>query len=699
MVVEKRLQFGGPLTSVRELDDSRVCMIDTTDTVRFFSLDPIVMVGGFKTTVKTDSKLLHSSDTSHDGHFVAFSAKKEGAVVFHVEQKKLLYRFSRHDGEVESLKFAPKRDYLATGGQDGKTFLWSMVTGRMVASLPHHADFVRAIDFSPNGQWIATGSYDRKIFVTNVSSLAQGVQLKAHGGAINDLRFISGHRLLAGDKSGEIIVWDYYEGRLIKRLPKMLDEVRSLTTTPDDRFLFAADKTGIVALYDLQKYELLSLRYLTYAKPIRKIAYLARGNHLIVGLETNEVTFNSPLKEAENIDELIAEGRYGEAYTIAEENPLIRYSESFLRLEAIWEEAFEKARGLLEQGKTEEAKKVLEAFTVDRTKRLLLQELIRDYKEFAKFKAAVEAKRYPLAYSMAAQYPLLKEHPLYLKMEKEWDRLFAQAKKLVLQNGGEDKVREILFPFRGVPGKSALIQALIAEKEIYRLFMKVVAKGDYKAAMDLAKRYPALKELDEYKKIEKLADIIARKGEEALVNGEYAEAARYAEKLADFPDCKEEAEALKERANLYAQVMQLFAEKRYAAIYKLVETHPYLEETKIVKDLEEAWRRVTERAEKAAAEGDVAAIKRAVAPFAQILLKRPRIVALMKQAYIEQIEKAYEASGTIPDIAVERYLELFGYDDEIASWLASHKAADRFVRRAVVDLTAIDPVTLPDRLV
>ena len=699
MVVEKRFRFADALSSARELRDGRLCLIDRSDTVRFFTLDPIELVGGFKTAIQSDPAILHSSDTSQDGCFIAFLVKKEGAVVFHAKKKKLIYRFSRHEGDVESLKFAPTQNYLATGGQDGKTFLWSLTTGRMVASLPHHADFVRAIDFSPNGQWIATGSYDRKIFVTNVSSLSQGVQLRAHAAAVNDLRFIAGHRLLAGDKNGEIIVWDYYEGRVIKRLPKMFNEITSLTTTPDDRFLFAADGSGAVSLFDLQSYELLSSHYLKYSKGIRKIAYVAQGNHLVVGLETGEVTFNSPLKESEKIEELIIQGRYGEAFNIVGANPLIRYSEAYFHLEAIWKEALNRARHLLEEKSAEEAKKVLEPFGDDKSKRLLIQELIRDYQEFAKFKAAVEAKRYPLAYSMAAQYPLLKEHPLYHRMEREWMRLFNQAKKIILQNDGEEKVGELLFPFRGVPGKSALIQALIAKKEIYRLFMKTVAKGDYKTALDLARRHPTLKELEEYKKIEKLADIIAKKAKEALAEGEYPEAARYAEKLAQFPDRKQEAEELKEQANHYARVMQLFAEKKYAAIYKLLQSHPYLEETKIVQDLEEAWRKVIEKAEKAAAEGNVAAIKRAAAPFGTILLKRPRIIGLIKQAYIEQIEEAYKTTGTIPDAAIERYLELFGYDQEIASWLGSHNWADRFVRRAPVDPAAIDPETLPERLI
>jgi murein DD-endopeptidase MepM/ murein hydrolase activator NlpD len=599
---------------------------------------------------------------------------------------------------VESLRVNDRYEYLATGGQDGKTFLWSLVTGRMVASLPHHADFVTAIDFTPNGQWIATGGFDRKILVTNISSLSQSYRLQGMGGAINDLKFISGHRLIAADKSGEIVVWDYFGARVVKRLKKMLDEAVSLCVTPDDRFLFAADRSGIVSLYDLTTYEMLSLRYLSYARPVTKIAYAKTGNHLIVGLETGEVTFNSPLKESAKMEELIDAGDLTEAYRIADENPLLRYSEAYVRLEALWEEAFEEAVRLLQNGMTDAARNVLEPFSGESSKRLLTQQLLHDYREFEKFRNAVEARRYPLAYSLAAQYPMLKQNPLYAKMEREWERLFAQAKKIVLQNGGEDRVREILKPFRGITGKSTLIQTLLAEKEIYKLFMKLVAKRDYKTALELAKRYPAIRELEEYRKVERIADVIAAKAEEELEAGRYAETARLATQLMEFPEKRELAEELKEKANLYASAMRYFAEKNYGAIYRMLEQYPYLEETQIVRRLEEAWQKVVRRAEEMAAKGDVAGLKKVFGPFLAIPQKRQKIEALFKQAYLEQLERLVGQGDEAVQKGVERYIRLFGLDDEMESWLRLHGIENRYMSIEPVEIEAIGPEELPERI-
>jgi hypothetical protein len=694
MIIEKRLQLGSAVAAIKPLEGGRVAVVDASNAVRFFKLSPIELTGGFKTSVEQEPGLLHGSDVSRDGRFVAFSVKKEGVAVFSGLHKRLLYRFKRHEGEVESVRIGDRQEYLATGGQDGKTFLWSLVTGRMVASLPHHSDFVTAIDFSPNGQWVATGGYDRKILVTNISSLSQHYRLRGMGGAINDILFIGGHRLVAADKSGEIVVWDYFGAKVIKRLKKMLDEVVSLAVTPDDRFLFAADRSGAVALYDLVGYEMLSLRYLSYPKPVRKIAYAKEGNHLIVGLETGEVTFNSPLKESAKMEEAIERGDLEEAYRLAEENPLLRYSDAYLRLEAMWEEAWEEAVRLLELGKGEEAKKVLEPFAVESSKRLLMQQLLHDYREFEKFRTAVENRRYPLAYSLAAQYPMLRQNPLYTKMEREWERLFSQAKKIILQNGGEERVREILSPFRGITGKSTLIQTLLAEKEIYKLFMKLVAKRDYKSAIELARRYPAIRELEEYRKIERIADVIAEKAQKELTEGHYAEAARLASQLLEFPDKRELAEELKEKANLYASAMRYFAEKNYAAIYRMLEQYPYLEDTRIVRDLEAAWHEVVKKAERLAAEGDVAGLKRLLAPFFSIPQKRGRIVSLFKQAYLEQMERAPKKA----EKAAARYMEIFGLDDEMASWLRLHGLEGAFGEKEPVAAEAQDLHKLPERL-
>ncbi len=699
MIVEKRLQLHHPIVALKALEGDRIAIVDNSNAVRFYSIEPIELVDGFKTSIPSCEPSLRCCDLSSNGKFVAMIAPKEGVAVYNAISKHLLFRFKRHEGDVESLKISDAHDYLATGGQDGKTFVWSLMTGRMVASLPHHADFVTAIDFSQNGQWVATGGFDRRVLVTNISSLSQWFRLIGHGSAVTAMKFIEGHRLVTADKDGEIIVWDYFESKVLKRLKKMFDSVTDLATTPDDRFLFVSDKTGAVALFDLNDYTLVSHRYLSYSQTVRRLCYVTSGNHLVVGLDSGEVTFNAPLKESGMMEALIEKGDIAAAYELANENPLLRYSDAYIKLEAFWNDAFEKAVKQLESGDKRAAKALLEPFAAERSKRLMIQQLLNDYSEFERFKSAVEAKRYQLAYSLAAMHPMLQESRYYKMMEEEWKRVFDKAKRLILQNGGEERVRELFKPFRGISSKSVLIQTMLAEREIYRLFMKMVVKKDFKGAMELAKRYPAIMELDEYKKIERIAEALERKAESELAAGHYAETARLASQLQEFPGYKERARELKEKANLYASAMRYFAEKNYPAIYQMLEQYPYLEETKMIIDLEETWRKVIEKAELHAAEGDTAALRKILAPFARLPQKRFKIVSLFKQAYIVQIEKASARDRHKLIEGVKNYIDIFGKDDEIGPLVDEAGLRESYRNVEAADVGTIDWQTLPERIV
>ncbi|WOE71033.1 WD40 repeat domain-containing protein [Hydrogenimonas thermophila] len=698
MVIEKRLHLKSRITALKPLENGGLVVIDGSNAVRFFKSNPIEIEDGFKAAFNGNEQLYQGCDVSIDGKFVAFCAVKDGVLVFLSKNKKLVYRFKRHEGEVESVCISPKYNYLATGGQDGKTFLWNLSNGKMVASLPHHADFVTAIAFSQNGRWIATGSYDRKIKVTNVLSLGKEIVLKAHSQAITNIHFISDNRLVSSDKSGGILVWDYFSKKLIVRLEKMLDEVTSLSFTPDGKFMFASDKSGYVSLYDMQEYSLISQRYIYYSNPIRKLAYIPDGNHLVVGLDNGELVFHAPLKEEDKLREFIENGKYSDAHELIKSNPLLRYTDAFIELEAKWEETYQQALLFLESGKIDKAKKIFEPFKDEPSKRLIIQKLLSDYKEFEKFKQAVLSKKYPVAYSIVNQSPMLKENRYYNAMEDEWQRAFSEAKKIILKTKSDDKVKEILKPFRGISSKATLIQSLLAEKEVYRLFMRLISKKDYKDALEFAKKYPIIQEFDEYKKIEKISEILLAKAQEAFTKGEYAETIKYAKELMEYPDKKAIAEELIEQATTYMKTLRYFSEKNYAAVYKMVELYPYLLETKIVEKLEQAWQKVVEKAETFASKGDVIALKKILSSFYSYPQKHHRIVSFFKEAYIVQIERLIREKKPEAKKAIMRYVDIFGEDDEILALMIEIGLKERFEKEAV-PYSSIKIESLPDSLI
>jgi len=698
MIIEKRLHLKSRITALKPLEDGGLAVIDGSNAVRFFKSDPIEVVDGFKVTINTNERLYHGSDVSNDGKYVVFCATKDGALVFLSENKKLVYRFKRHEGEIESISIAPNFNYLATGGQDGKTFLWSLSSGKMIASLPHHADFVTAIAFSENGRWIATGSYDRKIKITNVLSLGKEIELKAHTKAITNLCFISENRLVSSDKSGKIIVWNYYDRKPIARLENMLNEVTSIAFTPDSKFMFASDKSGYVSLYDMQNYTLISQRYIYYPKPILKLAYMADGNHLVVGLESGELIFHAPLKEEEKLSEHIKNGEHSAAQELIKANPILRYTDAYIELEANWEKAYQEALLYLESGEIEKAKKIFEAYQDDPSKRLIIQKLLNDYEEFDKFKQAVILKKYPVAYSIANKHPMLKESKYYHQMEKEWEEAFNRAKKVLLQDKSEELVKEIFKPFRGITSKALLIQTLLSEKEIYKLFMRYVANKKYKDALDLSKRHPIVREFDEYRVVENISEILLSKAKDFFLKGEYAKAINYAKELMEFPEKKEIAEELIDQATIYMKALSYFSEKNYEAVYKMVEMYPYLLDTKIVEKLEQAWLSVVEKAESFASKGDVASLKKILSSFYSYSQKIHRIVSLFKEAYIVQIERLIRDKKSEAKKAILNYIDIFGEDDEIVALMTEIGLKERFGKDPV-PYSSIKLESLPDSLI
>ncbi len=169
--------------------------------------------------------------------------------------------------------------------------------------------------------------------------------------------------------------------------------------------------------------------------------------------------------------------------------------------------------------------------------------------------------------------------------------------------------------------------------------------------------------------------------------------------MREFPGRAEQADALIEKAEHYAEAIRLYAEKNYKEVYDLLDRFPELEETDIVQRLEDAWMQIVKRAEKLANEGKVAEIRKLFGTFLTIPTKKPKILSIVKGAYIAQIETLFRQKSNDRRRAIEKYIELFGMDDEIASWLQSKKIEGQFEEVPARDYSHINIMSRPDTLV
>jgi WD40 repeat protein len=676
----KRIAIKTPVSKIKYIGNNKFCVVDEENTLRIYSLDDFKLAGGFRIKLPKNRPLENGVDVSSDGKYLAIAVDgKKKTSVWDIEKKRQLFLLGWHKGNVLSVSFDKENKYLLTGGEDGRAYLWSLGTGKMVGALPPHADYILATDFSLNSLWAATGSYDRSITITNITSMDISFRKKSHRGAITKLKFISKQQLISGDKTGELIVWNYATGSVIKRLSNMVDKVVDLSVDKDNKFLFAISTDKKVALYSLEEYEQITNEFIKLLAEPSSLEYVSDRNYLIVGTLEGDIYIYDLLSDERELKALIKNKKYAQAYELLHKNPVLQNTDAYKILEEEWNKALNIAHKFLEKGDIESAKEFLKPFMEVPIKRTIIQNLLKDFKEFDKFKKAVLNIKYPLAYSLAAQYPSFKDTVYYKKMEEDWKKLFSMAKEAIFKENNIDKARNLLRPFRGVPQKTPLIQVLFNEKQIYNLLKEKLAKRDFKEFFLLVKRFPFLTETEEYEKAINFAKALDRNVESFLKQGDYKKALDYAEILEQFPGYEEKAREYKEKAQILMDFQRLLATKDYHAIFEYVKLYPFLEDVNDYKLLLQEINQKLRIVEQYAAKGDIQGIFDSVGDLIKIKEYSLRIANLIKSAYLQQIISllAEKLKGKKIDEyikkAIKTYINLFGYDFEIEDLIEKAK--------------------------
>ncbi len=665
----KRVSTPAAVHKLQTIRGDKLGVVGTDNSFRVFSIREYKLLGGFKTTVPRNPVTLANADLSSNGAFVSFYEQTEKfQCVYYTKTKKQLYGLKKHQGEVESCAFNPKGTHLVTGGADGKVYLWGMKNGKLAGVLPPHSDYVSTAAFSDNGQWLATGSYDRTINVTNVSSMNQTLALKGHKEAVTHMAFLSKHRLIAADKSGEIVLWRYLQEKVLKRLPKMLAEITAMRLSDDERFLFAVDKTRRVSVYDMRTFEQVVPELLKVKSLCFCVEYFSENKLLVFGLESGDILFFDLEEQERELSYLVGAKKYDKAYEMIEANPLLRYSEAYEMLEQEWEFNIETATTLLQMGKKKEAKALLDPFQTNADKRIFIQNLLKDFAAFEKFKHAVEHRKHPLAYSVVAQNPALEKTKYYRKMEQEWDKTLSRVKEIIGHKNGEEQAHKLFTPFKGIASKAKVMQTIFEEKQVLTLFQKKIAENSYQEAIKLATKFPFLQNFKEYDKLFVIAERMESQAYRFLEEGKYSKVMQLCDSLEAFPDKGETVAQLKEQATVYAQTMELYASKKFAKLYKMLEQYPFLEETDMFKRMERSWQKRVLEGEKYAARAEVEKIISIFEPFFFIEVKVPKVASLLKVAYLNQIENEAAEEKVSPlrlRAALERFIYFFGIDDMV----------------------------------
>ncbi|GAB6045142.1 hypothetical protein JCM11957_07400 [Caminibacter profundus] len=664
MDVKKILNIKNPVSLVRYVD-GKVGIIDKLNTFRIYDANDFKLLGGFKVSLPENNPLENSIAISPKGTYLAIPIKgKNKTTIWKIKEKKLLHTLGWHKGEVLCVNFDFDENYLLTGGMDGRAYLWSVELGKMVTSLPPHPDYVISGAFSKNSLWTATGSYDKMLNVTNISSMNISFRKKSHRGAITQIKFLKHQRMVSGDKTGELIVWDYTKGKVISRLQSVADMVIDFDFDENEEFMFVITKDKNVYLYDLKNYELISEKFIKINELPSSISYVAENSTLWIGTLGGSVYIFDIYEDNKKLSDAILKKDYAKAYEIVKQNPFLIRTEEYQNLEKTWEKTITAAYKLMEQAQYDKARQLLTPFLAVPQKRTIIQNILNDFSEFEKFKTAVIKGKYPLAYSLATKYPSFRDTAYYKKIESDWKKVFNKAKELIRIKGKEDRVRQLLAPFRGVSQKTPLIQSLFNDKQLFSLFRSFLMKRKFEEFFRLVEKYPFLYETPEYEQALKFGERLKDAAIKSLKNGKFKESMEYAEMLKKFPKYKEEAEDFIKKSNIYSSFLNALANKEYDLVEKMVSENAFLEDS----DDYLMFKRMTtdkfKQAEKEALSGNIDKVSTILNDLLHSSIYKHRAEQIIKSAYLNQLLNAVKDKEKIQK-GVNNYISYFGYDNEI----------------------------------
>ncbi len=187
------------------------------------------------------------------GKWVAAAGDDHLVRVWSSETGRLVHTLPGHADWVRSLKFSPDAERLISAGDDHRLIEWRLSDGKQLRILAEHGEPIFAVDYSPSGTWVAAAGFEPGV---RVYSSTDGKLVRELLTASKELRTVAfspdGQHLAAAGRSGQIFLWRTSDWHVELEIPADRMRIRSLAYSPDGKRLAAAGDGRSVGIWDAE---------------------------------------------------------------------------------------------------------------------------------------------------------------------------------------------------------------------------------------------------------------------------------------------------------------------------------------------------------------------------------------------------------------------------------------------------------------
>jgi WD40 repeat protein len=212
-----------------------------------------------------------AADISADQSRIALGGPSKVVRIYSTKDGKLLHQIKKHTDWVTALEYSPDGVLLATGDRAGGLFVWEAFTGREFYTLRGHTGAITDVSWRADSNLVASSSEDTTVRLWEMQNGTQVKQIGAHGGGAASARCARDGRLVSCGRDHVCRLWDA-NGNPQRAFDAFADIALRCTFTHDGKRVVAGDWTGEVRVWNTADGKLAGHLLANPPAPAKKLA-------------------------------------------------------------------------------------------------------------------------------------------------------------------------------------------------------------------------------------------------------------------------------------------------------------------------------------------------------------------------------------------------------------------------------------------
>ncbi|HID22910.1 MAG TPA: hypothetical protein EYP14_10995 [Planctomycetaceae bacterium] len=209
-----------------------------------------------------------AADISADQALIALGSPLRVVRVYSTADGALVYQFRKHTDWIYAVAFSPDGVLLATADRNGGLYVLEAETGRQYLELKGHTKAVTALAWRPDSNVLASASEDGTIRLWEMENGRQVKNWRAHGGVLS-IEFTRAGQLVSCGRDRLTRLWTQ-NGKAVRTFPAFSDIALRVTYCDETNRVIAGDWTGDVRVWNAADGKLLGRLPTNPSAPSRK---------------------------------------------------------------------------------------------------------------------------------------------------------------------------------------------------------------------------------------------------------------------------------------------------------------------------------------------------------------------------------------------------------------------------------------------